>query len=248
MAKAATLRKADLKPAKKATAKTAAKKKPQLKVVKPSAKTATKPKRAVANKPLKEVVKKLQPKVAMPKQAAKPVAKKEVPKQATKREFKIGDHVVYPTHGVGRIVSEETQQIGEISLRMLVIAFDKDRMTLRVPVNRAAVAGLRHISGNDRMAEVFVTLKARARSSRGMWSRRAQEYESKINSGSVISVAEVVRDLHPNVDQAERSYSERMIYESALNRLVGELAAAERMDLQTATDKLMKLLRSKMAA
>jgi len=264
MTKSATLRKVDSRNVKKSAAK--AKKKPQLKVVKPSAKKTrpSKTKHIAKRAVVKKAVAKAAPaKAVKPQQApvkrhaqqfrhtARPVAapvKQDIKKDVKRAEFRINDHVVYPTHGVGRIVSEETQQIGEFSLRMLVIAFDKDRMTLRVPVSRAATAGLRHISGNDQMARVFVTLKSRARSSRGMWSRRAQEYETKINSGSVISVAEVVRDLHPNVDQAERSYSERMIYESALNRLVGELAAAERTDQKTATDRLMKLLRSKIAA
>lgn len=163
------------------------------------------------------------------------------------RPYRVGDYVVYPTHGVGRIMAEETQNIGEIELRMLVISFDKDKMTLRVPTHRAAAAGLRHVSSTDQMVKVFETLKGKARTSRGMWSRRAQEYEAKINSGNIFSVAEVVRDLHQNVDQSERSYSERMIYESALGRLVGELAASEAIDQQIATEKLLKLLRSRAA-
>ncbi len=159
--------------------------------------------------------------------AAKPMAPKaakpaEKP-QAQKASYKVGHHVVYPTHGVGRIMAEETQMIGEIELRMLVISFEKDKMTLRVPVHRATAAGLRPVSSVDQMKRVFVTLKTRARTSRGMWSRRAQEYETKINSGNIFFIAEVVRDLHQNVDQSERSYSERMIYESALARLVSEL-------------------------
>jgi CarD family transcriptional regulator len=149
---------------------------------------------------------------------------------------------------VGKIISEETQMIGDVELKMLVISFEKDKMTLRVPVHRASAAGLRPISNNDQMKKVFETLRSKAKVSRGMWSRRAQEYEAKINSGSVISVSEVVRDLHQNVDLSERSYSERMIYESALARLVGELAAAEGTDHKAATDKLMKLLRAKAAA
>ncbi|MBY0406354.1 MAG: CarD family transcriptional regulator [Rickettsiales bacterium] len=165
-----------------------------------------------------------------------------------KSVYKVGVHVVYPTHGVGKIVAEETQMIGDVELRMLVIAFEKDKMTLRVPVHRATAAGLRPVSTAEQMKKVFVSLKGRARTSRGMWSRRAQEYEAKINSGNIFFIAEVVRDLHQNVDQSERSYSERMIYESALSRLVGELAAAEATDHKTATDKLMKLLRGKAAA
>jgi CarD family transcriptional regulator len=248
---------------KPANAKKAVAKKPVAK--KPVAKKAT-VKKPVAKKPVakKPVVAKKAPaakvavskntkpavvQAAKPAPAAKPVAAAAVKAApAQKASYKVGNYVVYPTHGVGRIMAEETQMIGEIELRMLVIAFEKDKMTLRVPVHRATAAGLRPISSNDQMKKVFLTLKSRARTSRGMWSRRAQEYEAKINSGNIIYIAEVVRDLHQNVDQSERSYSERMIYESALARLVGELAASEATDHKTATDKLMKLLRAKVAA
>ena len=195
-------------------------------------------------------------KVSMPAKptiAATPVARQADKKPAAKVAslkmlYKVGNYVVYPTHGVGKIMAEETQMIGDIELRMLVISFEKDKMTLRVPLSRASAAGLRPVSSAEQMKRVFVTLKSRARTSRGMWSRRAQEYETKINSGNIHFIAEVVRDLHQNVDQSERSYSERMIYESALARLVGELAACEGTDYKTATDKLMKLLRAKVAA
>jgi len=200
---------------------------------------------AVKAAPVKATV--VKPVAAAPvKAVVAPVAAKIVP--VAKTVYKVGNHVVYPTHGVGKIMAEETQMIGDVELRMLVISFEKDKMTLRVPVHRATAAGLRPVSTNDQMKKVFLTLKSRARTSRGMWSRRAQEYEAKINSGNIIAIAEVVRDLHQNVDQSERSYSERMIYESALSRLVGELAAAEATDHKVATDKLMKLLRSKVAA
>jgi len=232
-----------VKPKAKKTQKITAKK-----IVKKIAKKIQKPQKSKAIS--KPAVKMQTPaaKVAQPvvkPQAAAPAA---VAAPAQKAVYKVGIHVVYPTHGVGKIMAQETQMIGDIELKMLVISFEKDKMTLRVPMHRAAAAGLRPISNNDQMKQVFVTLKARARTSRGMWSRRAQEYEAKINSGSVLAVAEVVRDLHQNVDQSERSYSERMIYESALGRLVGELAAAEGSDHKTATDKLMKLLRAKVAA
>lgn len=172
--------------------------------------------------------------------------KKSSPKDASgKSLYKVGNHVVYPTHGVGKITAEETQMIGDIELRLLVISFEKDKMTLRVPMARAASAGLRPVSTMEQMKKVFVTLKGRARTSRGMWSRRAQEYETKINSGNIMSIAEVVRDLHQNVDQSERSYSERMIYESALSRLAGELGACEGTDHKTANDKLLKMLRAR---
>lgn len=163
-------------------------------------------------------------------------------------EFKVGCHVVYPTHGVGKIVDEETQEIGGTTLKMFVIEFVKDKMTLRVPVHRAKASGLRHVSSTPDIKKMYDTLKSKAKTSRGMWSRRAQEYEAKINSGDVIMIAEVVRDLHQNVDQAERSYSERMIYESAFNRLAGELSASESTAYESAGDKLLKLLRAKKAA
>ena len=256
-------------PAKKPVAKKVVAKKPVAKVVKKVAvvkKAAPKAavKKVVAQVALKKSAPKMMAKAvvkapakvvavkpAAPAKAA-PVVAKVAPKAAApaapKATYKVGNYVVYPTHGVGKIMAEETQMIGDIELRMLVISFEKDKMTLRVPMHRATAAGLRPISGVDQMKKVFITLKSRAKISRGMWSRRAQEYEAKINSGSVISVAEVVRDLHQNVDQSERSYSERMIYESALARLVGELAAAEGTDHKAATDKLMKLLRAKVAA
>jgi CarD family transcriptional regulator len=245
------LKNAVKKAAPKAVAKKIVAKKPVAK--KPIAK------KTVTKKPVAKVVAKVVAKKPVAsKIVAKPVAVKAAPQKAPapkavapvaqKAQYKVGHYVVYPTHGVGKIVAEETQMIGDIELRMLVISFEKDKMTLRVPMHRATAAGLRPISGVDQMKKVFVTLKSRAKISRGMWSRRAQEYEAKINSGSVISVAEVVRDLHQNVDQSERSYSERMIYESALARLVGELAAAEGIDHKAATDRLMKLLRAKVAA
>lgn len=235
--------------AKKAAVKVVAKK-PALKAVKtvkPQAKAAAKP-------VLKAVVKAVaKPAAAAPapksnvKKIAAPVF---VPQSAKEQKalYKVGNHVVYPTHGVGKIIAEETQQIGDIELRLLVINFEKDKMTLRVPMHRASAAGLRPISGSDKMKEVYQSLKSKAKVSRGMWSRRAQEYEAKINSGNILLISEVVRDLHQNVDQSERSYSERMIYENALNRLVGEVAAAEGTDSKTAYDKLMKLLRAKVAA
>lgn len=167
---------------------------------------------------------------------------------AKKNQFKMNDYVVYPTHGVGKIINEETQTIGGFELRVFVIDFEKDKMTLRVPVNRAEAAGLRHISSAEDIIKAFDTLKGRAKKSRGMWSRRAQEYEAKINSGDLISIAEVVRDLHRNVDQAERSYSERIIYESALGRLVGELAAARSIDSKSAEVELMQVLKAQAAA
>ncbi len=229
--------------------KTAPKKNVKPAVLKYTGKTAAVAKKeapkAVASKNVKPVDKKASVVNGSDKKPSSKVVAKVMPLKAL---YKVGNYVVYPTHGVGKIMAEETQMIGDIELRMLVISFEKDKMTLRVPLSRASAAGLRPVSSVEQMKKVFITLKSRARTSRGMWSRRAQEYETKINSGNIHFIAEVVRDLHQNVDQSERSYSERMIYESALSRLVGELAACEGTDYKTATDKLMKLLRSKVAA
>ena len=172
-----------------------------------------------------------------------------VPPQVSTRKnnFAVGEYVVYPTHGVGKIMGHEVERIGEHELKVFVIAFEKDKMTLRVPVGRAEAAGLRSISSNDQIGKALSTLKGRAKIARGMWSRRAQEYEAKINSGNLVAIAEVVRDLHKNVDQSERSYSERMIYETAMHRLCGEVAASERVDIKDAQDRLLKVLRKQAA-
>lgn len=169
------------------------------------------------------------------------------PSNGRKNNFAVGEFVVYPTHGVGKIMGHEVERIGEHELKVFVIAFEKDKMTLRVPVGRAEAAGLRSISSNDQIGKALATLKGRVKIARGMWSRRAQEYEAKINSGNLVAIAEVVRDLHKNVDQSERSYSERMIYETAMHRLCGEVAASERVDIKDAQDRLLKVLRKQAA-
>jgi CarD family transcriptional regulator len=156
--------------------------------------------------------------------------------------FAQGDYVVYPTHGVGRIVSVEDQEIGGLKLQLFVITFDRDRMTLRVPVAKATKSGLRKLSSRTTMDSALSTLRGRAKVKRAMWSRRAQEYEAKINSGDPVSIAEVVRDLHRNANQPDQSYSERQIYEAALERLAAELAAVEAIDTDAATAKLAQLL------
>jgi CarD family transcriptional regulator len=163
---------------------------------------------------------------------------------AERESFSEGDFVVYPTHGVGRVVAIETQQIAGISLPLIVITFDKDRMTLRVPVAKAHNSGLRKLSSRKVMDTALATLKGRSRVKRTMWSRRAQEYEAKINSGDPVSIAEVVRDLHRGSDQPDQSYSERQIYQAALDRLARELAAVERIDEQVAAQRLEEMLKA----
>lgn len=162
--------------------------------------------------------------------------------KSSKNTFAVGDYIVYPKHGVGRITELEAQEIAGLTLELYVIRFEKERMTLRVPTNKAESSGMRRLSSDATLKEAFTTLKGKARIKRTMWSRRAQEYEAKINSGDLVSIAEVVRDLHRGADQPEQSYSERQIYESALGRLARELAAVEEIEESAAMDKLEKEL------
>jgi CarD family transcriptional regulator len=159
-------------------------------------------------------------------------------------EFKAGDHVVYPTHGVGTVQGLEEMPVAGMALKVIVVTFEENRMTLRVPVNKAASSGLRKLAAPEAMAEALDTLKGRARIKRTMWSRRAQEYEAKINSGDPIAIAEVVRDLHRNAGQPDQSFSERQIYEQALDRLAAELAAIDRTDKTAAAEKLQTYLKT----
>ena len=159
-----------------------------------------------------------------------------------KLAFKAGDYVVYPTHGVGLVKGIEKETIAGHKLELVVVTFDGDRMTLRVPVNKMDISGLRGVSSKKIMENALTTLKGKARVKRTMWSRRAQEYEAKINSGDPISIAEVVRDLFRNVGQPDQSFSERQIYESALERLAGEFAAVDGTDTEVATEKLETVL------
>jgi CarD family transcriptional regulator len=164
-------------------------------------------------------------------------------------EFRKGDFVVYPVHGVGLVVGIEEAQIPVLTktmkpetVKLYKISFENDRMILKVPVIKAEVSGLRRLSSRDRMKEAMSTLQGRSRVRRVMWSRRAQEYESKINSGDPVAIAEVLRDLHRASDQPEQSYSERQIYQSALDRLARELAAIEKIDQDKAAEKLEVVL------
>ncbi|MBM3556562.1 MAG: CarD family transcriptional regulator [Alphaproteobacteria bacterium] len=168
----------------------------------------------------------------------------ELRKPVESVQFSTNDFVVYPTHGVGRITGIEEREIGGIKHKLFVISFEKDKMTLRVPVTQATQTGMRRLSTPKEMQTALLTLKGRSRVKRTMWSRRAQEYEAKINSGDPVAIAEVVRDLHRNVGQPEQSYSERQLYEAALARLARELAAVETIDEEAATEKLEQVLRA----
>ena len=153
-----------------------------------------------------------------------------------------GDFVVYPSHGVGKIIGTETREIENTKLELLAIRFEQDRMTLRVPLDKAKVSGLRTLSSKAQMDEAITTLQGKAKVKKLMWSRRAQEYETKINSGSLVSIAEVVRDLYRKDDQGEQSYSERQMYQAALERLASEFAAVDNTDKDSAVVKLEKII------
>ena len=161
--------------------------------------------------------------------------------------FEVGQSVVYPAHGVGRITAVEKQTVAGMALEVYVVAFDQDKMILRVPTNRAEASGMRALAGSKLVDDALKTLGGKARIKRTMWSRRAQEYEAKINSGDLVSIAEVVRDLFRADDQPEQSYSERQIFEAAASRLARELAAMEQLDEPKALEKLLEILRASAA-
>ena len=167
--------------------------------------------------------------------------------KSKKLDFRPNEFVVYPAHGVGQIVSVEKQEVAGHELELFVISFEKDKMTLRVPTHKATEVGMRSLSSPDVVAHAFKTLKGKAKVKRAMWSRRAQEYEQKINSGDLIAIAEVVRDLHRNDDQREQSYSERQLYEAALERLTREVAAVEGLDEVKAQGNIDEVLTSRAA-
>lgn len=207
------------------------------KTAKPAAK-ATVSKPAAAKAPAAKPAASKAPVAAAPakapvtaKPAVKPAAaapKVEEKKVVTQRQgFKANEFVVYPAHGVGQILAIEEQEIAGAKLELFVINFIKDKMTLRVPTAKVANVGMRKLSEPALVKKALETLKGRARVKRTMWSRRAQEYEAKINSGDIVAIAEVVRDLYRSESQPEQSYSERQLYEAALDRLSREIAVVQ---------------------
>ena len=158
-----------------------------------------------------------------------------------------GDYVVYPAHGVGQIKSIQNQEIAGEEHEFIVVEFEKEKMTLRIPIVKVESAGLRSLASKKDMQAAMKTLTGKVRVRRAMWSRRAQEYEAKINSGSPVSIAEVVRDLHRSDDQREQSYSERQLYEAALERLTREVAAVDNGDEAAATKRVDEVLVSRAA-
>ena len=163
---------------------------------------------------------------------------------AAKEDFAEGDYVVYPTHGVGKVERIATEEIAGHKLELIHITFEENRMTLRVPVAKARTAGLRKLATRAIFDKALALMKGRARIKRTMWSRRAQEYEQKINSGDPMQIAEVVRDLYRNAGQPDQSFSERQIYENAMDRLAAEYAALEKTDKATAMQRLQDDLKT----
>ncbi len=158
--------------------------------------------------------------------------------------FVVGDNVVYPKHGVGKVVEILTSEIAGTKLELYVLKFEKERMTLKVPVEKAEGVGMRKLSSEATLKDALTTLKGKPKIKRIMWSRRAQEYEAKINSGDLVSIAEVVRDLHRAEDQPEQSYSERQIFEAAVSRLAREVAAMKNIDEPAAQKEIEQVLKA----
>lgn len=266
--------KTQAKPAPKAPAKPAAKAvpKPAAKTAgKAPAKSAPAPKAAAKGKaapPVKEAPRKKlnvgqKPRTDKPELVLKPQsfasgppiegeaagATKATPaSKEAKQTFKVNDSVVYPAHGVGRIVSIEKQIIAGITNELFVLDFEQEKLKLKVPTAKAISSGMRALSDDAIVKKAIEVLKGRARIKRTMWSRRAQEYEAKINSGDIIAVAEVVRDLYRATDQPEQSYSERQLFEAAIDRLAREVAAVRKSDLSAALAALDASLQQKKAA
>lgn len=255
-AKTTATKKASVKEAMKAAqaklaAASAAKVKAKAKTKAPvaAAKTVAKAAPKAAAKPV--AAKTAAPKVSVAPEAAALSDKKKKP--ANQRHgFKINEHVVYPAHGVGKIIGIEEQEIAGMALELFVINFEKEKLTLRVPTGKLESVGMRKLADEALVAKGMNVLKGRARVKRTMWSRRAQEYIAKINSGDLISIAEVVRDLYRSEAQPEQSYSERQLYEDALDRMARELAAVEKLDergaVQRITDVLSKSARGRRIA
>ncbi|WP_292532086.1 CarD family transcriptional regulator [Methylocystis sp.] len=257
-AKSATKRAAAAKAAKAAAEKVSSKAKtPEIKTVKPIAASKTaaaKPVKAVA--PAIKPVEQSKPAAAMAPAAPRPVEKatapapsappalaesapvgaarpavpaKAKPTAALKTGFKLSEFIVYPAHGVGQIVGVETQEVAGFSLELFVVSFIKDKMILKVPTSKVVNVGMRKLADAAIVDKALQTLSGRARIKRTMWSRRAQEYEAKINSGDLVTIAEVVRDLYRSDTQPEQSYSERQLYEAALDRMAREIAAVRKL-------------------
>ncbi len=252
VAKPVAAKPATAKPVAKAAARTASKPVAKAPVAKPAA--AVKPAAAAKAAPadVKKVAKAAAPapvaKAAAPQPApaAKPAPAVAPPVAAApvvrKLVFKVNELVVYPAHGVGKISMIEEQEIAGVKLELYIVEFEKEKLRLKVPTSRAEQKGMRRLSDKVQIESALKVLKGRARIKRTMWSRRAQEYDAKINSGDIMAVAEVVRDLYRSERQPEQSYSERQLFEQALDRMAREIAAVKKIDDDQAVKELEEFL------
>ena len=225
-------KKPQIKKTKKKSPKTSDKKKSDKQIKKPA-----------TNKKKPTIKKKASPKNKSSKKESKSVATKSKVSQAKLKDGFLPDqYVVYPSHGVGKVIEIEKREIAGQLLEMYVIEFEKEKMTQRVPIGKIKENGVRKVSTKNQLKEIFEILTGKAKIRRTMWSRRAQEYEAKINSGDIKLLAEVVRDLFRSDSQPEQSYSERQLYEASRERLAREVAVIEKTDEQKAIEKMETIL------
>jgi CarD family transcriptional regulator len=163
------------------------------------------------------------------------------------KSFKVGDYAIYPSHGAGKVLDIETIKVNGIEISTLIVFFEREKLTIKIPVTQIDKIGIRHLVSKEKMEEVFETLRGGIKKLKGMWSRRAQEYESKINSGDIMLLAEVLRDLTRDIDDADRSYSERVIYETAVYRLAGEYAVIAGIELEKSKEEIIAVAKNKIA-
>ena len=173
------------------------------------------------------------------------INKKQVPSDS---KFKINQYIVYPSHGVGKIIDIESIDVSGQKFNCYLIFFEKEKLTIKIPTNKAQESGIRNLVSKKQMEEVLSILRNGVKKMKGMWSRRAQEYETKINSGNIILLAEVLRDLTRDIEDSERSYSERIIYETAINRLASEYSVLYNVSFEDAREKVINTAKDKLSS
>lgn len=224
--------KTKIKAPKKPTVKSKAKIKSEPKIKKEIKKITNKPESEKTTPPVAKIAKTLEPKITPQKING----------------FKAGDYAFYPSHGVGKILDVETIEVSGQKFDLFIMYFDKERLTIKIPVTQIAKNGLRPLISKAQMEEVFDILRSGVKKMKGMWSRRAQEYESKINSGNIILLAEVLRDLTRDIEDGDRSYSERIIYETAINRLALEYSVIAKITFEEAKEKIISIAKNKLGS
>jgi CarD family transcriptional regulator len=205
------------------------------------------------NKPLKSATKNIgknqeKPIKNNPKTKANQTEEIKINKTTTsknKDNFQINNYIVYPSHGVGKIINIETLNVLNQPQKLYIIYFEKEKLTIKIPVEKAEKFGIRHLALKKEIEEVLIVLRGGVKKIKGMWSRRAQEYEEKINSGSIMLLAEVIRDLTRDIQDSDRSFSERLIYETAIFRLASEYAIVLNVSVDNAKDRIISIAKDK---